>query len=377
MATMYRRGKTYWGRAQRNGREFRTSLKTTHRSVAEKRYREWLGQLEAVAWGDRPRRAFQDAYERFISEHCSTIKPKSALRYGVSIKWLADKFGGMFVDQIGREQLSDFETWRRGMGASPPTIRRDLACLSSILTSCEEWEWLEEGKNIVPGYLKRRAKRGLKEAPPRTRYLSHDEEERILENASPVVREAIMLSIDTGLRQEELFSLTWSQVDLKRNVITTTTRTKSGRMRMVPLKERSAHFSAQWKAHPVASSRSKKRDTPLVASVFVFRHENGDRLANMEKGFKAAARRAGVENVRWHDLRRTAGCRWLQDDKRSMEEVSMLLGHSSVQVTEQRYAFLENEKVAEETAQKSAHRRADYGKISNRNKAVGDGHDGL
>jgi hypothetical protein len=36
-----------------------------------------------------------------------------------------------------------------------------------------------------------------------------------------------------------------------------------------------------------------------------------------------------------------AGCRWLQRDGKSMEEVSILLGHSSVLVTEQRYAFLE------------------------------------
>jgi integrase len=66
----------------------------------------------------------------------------------------------------------------------------------------------------------------------------------------------------------------------------------------------------------------------------------------MNKGLKAAARRAGIEDLRWQDLRRTAGCRWLQRDGKSMEEVSILLGHSSVMVTETRYAFLEAEDVA-------------------------------
>jgi integrase len=51
--------------------------------------------------------------------------------------------------------------------------------------------------------------------------------------------------------------------------------------------------------------------------------------------------------VQWHDLRRTAGCPWLQRDGKRIEEVSILLGHSSVQVTEQRYAFLEAERIAE------------------------------
>jgi integrase len=45
-------------------------------------------------------------------------------------------------------------------------------------------------------------------------------------------------------------------------------------------------------------------------------------------------------------LRRTAGCRWLQRDGKRIEEVSILLGHSSVLVTEQRYAFLEGERIA-------------------------------
>jgi integrase len=66
----------------------------------------------------------------------------------------------------------------------------------------------------------------------------------------------------------------------------------------------------------------------------------------MNKGFKAAVRRAGIAHLQWHDLRRTAGCRWLQRDGKNIMEVSMLLGHSSVQVTEQRYAFLESELVA-------------------------------
>ena len=67
----------------------------------------------------------------------------------------------------------------------------------------------------------------------------------------------------------------------------------------------------------------------------------------MNKGLKRAAERAKIDDLRWHDLRRTAGCRWLQRDGKSMAEVSLLLGHSSVTVTEQRYAFLEAEAVAE------------------------------
>src|SRR5581483_6543371 len=66
-----------------------------------------------------------------------------------------------------------------------------------------------------------------------------------------------------------------------------------------------------------------------------------DRYATLDKGLRAACRRAGVKDVRWHDLRRTCGCRLLQDHRMSMEEVSAWLGHSSIAVTEKIYAFLE------------------------------------
>lgn len=85
---------------------------------------------------------------------------------------------------------------------------------------------------------------------------------------------------------------------------------------------------------------------PPDASYVFVNPETKKRYVQMNKGFKAAVRRANLSDLEWHDLRRTAGCRWLQRDGKSMEEVSTLLGHSSVQVTEQRYAFLESEKVA-------------------------------
>ena len=67
----------------------------------------------------------------------------------------------------------------------------------------------------------------------------------------------------------------------------------------------------------------------------------------MLKGLKAAARRAGLDDVQWHDLRRTAGCRWLQRDGKTKDDVCELLGHSSVVVTEESYAFVDGEALAE------------------------------
>lgn len=350
MASIYKRGKTWWARAQRKGEEYRQSLETRDRRVAEKRFREWLDRLESASWGDRPRIPFDRAVRAFIVDYLPTLKTTSARRYGVSLKWLADKFECVFIDQIGREELSAFETWRRGIGASSPTIRRDLACLSSLFAFCEDREWIDDGKNPVPGYMRRRAKRGLKEAPERKRYLRPAEEAALLSAATPAVRDALCVAIDTGLRDQEQFTLTWPQIDFRRGIIETTKDTKSGKSRTVPLPDRSAQILAQ-------------RKQLGLPSFYVFAHPDGTRILRQNKGLAAAARRAGIADLRWHDLRRTAGCRWLQRDKRSMEEVSRLLGHSSVSVTEKRYAFLESEEVAAEVAAQSpAHGPVDYRK---------------
>lgn len=334
MAGLYRRGKVYWGRAQRKGREYRRSLQTTNRGVAEKRFRQWVDGLEAIAWGDKPRRTFKETHDKFIREHLTTLKRGGALRYGVSLKHLNEHFGGKMLHEITSGTLSEFETARRTQGVTAGTIRRDLACLSSMMTSAEDWEWLPDGANPVPSFMKRRAKRGLKEAPAKTRYLTESEEAKLLEAASPDVRDAIILAIDTGLRLEELFSLQWSQVDVIRGMVSTTTLTKNGRIRKVPLPER---------ARTILGTLPRHLATPYV----LVNPDTGERFVNRTKGLKAARRRAGIANMSWHDLRRTAGCRWLQRDSKSMEEVSILLGHSSVTVTEKSYAFLNEETVAQ------------------------------
>lgn len=340
MARVYKRGKKYWGRAQRTGKEYRFSLGTDDRRVAEKRLREWLAEKEASDWGQKPPRQWVDVWTRFVREHCTTIKPSSAKRYGVSLKNLSKVMDGKTIQQVTPALLSEFETLRRTEGATAPTIRRDLACLSCILSYCEEWEWIDDGKNIVPAYLRRRRRRGLKESPGRNRFLTTEEETRLLAECSEPCLTAVILAIDTGLRDQEVMSLTWSRIDFRNLTIRTGTGTKSGRERFVPLTQRAAQKLAQRPKH--------------ISSPYVFFHPDGTRIARLNQAFEGAVRRAKLSDLRWHDLRRTFGCRRLRGEgckRASIEEVSAMLGHSSVAVTERSYAFLDSEETARKQAQ--------------------------
>lgn len=114
MSNIYRRDKMWWGCAVRQGRKYRRSLKTANREIAERRLRQWLSELEAIAWGDKPRRTFEETTERFVRDHLTTLKPRGAERYFTSLKQLAAYFDGKTLDQIKSAQLSEFESKRRG-----------------------------------------------------------------------------------------------------------------------------------------------------------------------------------------------------------------------------------------------------------------------
>ncbi len=323
MASIYKRGNVWWGRVRRKGREYREPLKTASRAVAEKRLKDWLERLDAAAWGEKPRRTFDDLALKFMDDHLPLLKPQSARRYQTSLRMMTEHFEGMFLDQITRAKLSEYEAYRRRQSASAPTIRRDLACLSSMFSCAIEWEWLEH--NPVAPFLKARRRRGLKEAKPRTRYLSHAEEDALLEAAPPYLRDMIAVAIDTGLRLEEQLSLTWTQIDLKRSEIVLPD-TKAGEEQRVPILPRCAQIWTQFPRH--------------IRSPYVFHKKDGSRYGKLTRGLAGAAKRAGIVDLKWHDLRRTCGCRLLQDHGLSMVEVRDWLRHKSVAQTERAYAFL-------------------------------------
>jgi len=301
-----------------------------------------VNRLEAESWGDRPKVTVNEAADAFILEHCPTLRLSSRQRYGRSIAYLDDRLGDKMLAEVRSADLKDFETWRRSMGAAAPTVRRDLACLSSIYGFAAEKEWVDT--NPVSAFLKARKKRGLRESPPRTRYLTRDEEARLLAAAAPRLRDAILFAIYSGLRSEEQWSLTWDRVDLDRRQVDIPKEiAKAKRDRTAILLDPAVTVLRSLPRHikePFvffhggrAPSRAVKRDRAP--------QKDGQRFAHMLRGLKAAAKRAGIPNLIWHDLRRTHGCRLLQEQGWSMEMVRDQLGHSTSAQTERSYAFLE------------------------------------
>ncbi len=320
-----KRGKVWWYRIHHKGREHEGSLQTESLTVARERLESIRRRLTDKAYG-LERRTFDEAARRFGAEHFKVLKRKSRLRYVVSITNLEQHLKGLTLDMITTARLSEIEQARLASGVTSATVRRDLACLSSIFTRCEEWGWTTS--NPVKPYLRSR-KSALREAEPRVSYWTTEEEAKALLHAPPKAREAIAFAIDTGLRKEEQFSLLWTDVDLVAGQLTVRAEvSKTGKARTIPILPRTLE-ALRARAQPFG---------------FVFTASDGSRYTpnspTMWEALGKACRRAGLPRIAWHDLRRTCGIRLLRDHKLRMEEVSRWLGHSSVRVTERHYAFL-------------------------------------
>ena len=325
MATVYKRGEVWWGRAQRDGREFRRSLRTGTKAVALKRLATWVAELEASAWGERPRKTFTDAAVIFATTHLEQVKKSSARRYRVSVDALAPKFGGMFLDEIDTEKWAEYCADRIGRGATGATINRDRACLSKIFAVAVQAKMVTQ--NPVEGFMRYRETEG------RTRFLTKDEYKDLLDAATPGMRPVIVVAVNTGMRLGEIISLTWPQVDLVRKEIRID-ETKSGEPRTIPM---AGDVPAQVRAQP------KRKDDPRV---FALSDSEKYATETVSQRFARIAEKAGIPDVRFHDLRHTfaswatKGMHSWQKSPMRRERLQLWLGHKSPQMTA-RYSHLD------------------------------------
>jgi integrase len=333
---LFQRGGTWYARKRRKGREFETPLDTADKSLGRERAKRWVERLRAEEWGEKPARAFDEAMTRYAEERFGSLADKTKKRYAASIEHLHRHFQGMPLAKITASTLMDFERKRR-QEVKAPTVRRDLSVLSSIFVMAQLWEWAET--NPVRPFMEARGKMGLTEGEARTRYLTRDEEDALLRYAGDAFRHLFAFDIDTGLRRGELMALSWRHVKLdipnedlipaRGHIIVEKKRTRTkGGSRIVPLVDRAYDYLRHagkrgLVVFPTSDGQPYSKESPTVW-----------------EALKKAARKAGIDDLTFHDLRRTCGCRLLQDYGASMEVVSRWLGHSSIAVTERCYAFL-------------------------------------
>ena len=184
--------------------------------------------------------------------------------------------------------------------------------------------------------------------PPRisrheVRSLSWDECRQFLaEVDDPLFQTLFLLALHTGLRRSEMVGLQWRDIDLQGGFLSVQRalvklpsggvdigEPKSGLGRMLDLPE------------AALEALRSHRESPRGNGNFVFCRPGGGHLDPnlVTRVFKRTALRAGLDGVRFHDLRHTHASLLLAEGVH-LKVVSERLGHSSIAITADIYSHV-------------------------------------
>lgn len=129
------------------------------------------------------------------------------------------------------------------------------------------------------------------------------------------VRALFRFVLAVGCRKSEAMRLKWEDVTHGENATATFRDTKNGEDRTVPLSSYAAGL---------LDGLPRVKDNPYV---FVG-HRRGSHLQSVNKAWERIRKRAGIEHIRIHDLRRSFGS-WLGDAGFTSKQIGAVLGHKT------------------------------------------------
>lgn len=316
----------------------------------EKARREALSLLGAIADGEDPAKdrgarqkqfTVTDLAARFVHEHVDAKRKASTAKDYRSIlrRIVLPALGNMDISSVARDDVAKLH---HSLKATPYQANRTLALLSKMFNWAERHDYRPDASNPCRHIEKFRER-------SRDRFLSEEELARLaqtLEDAetngqkSPHVLAAIRLLLFTGARLSEILSLRWEYIDIDRSMILLPD-SKTGK--------KAIYLSTP--ALEVLADVPRLEDNPHV----IVGLKPGAHLVNLQKPWRAIRGRAGLEDVRLHDLRHSFAS-FAAAGGSSLPVIGKLLGHTQAATTE-RYAHLAADPLRnanEETGQRLA-----------------------
>jgi integrase len=270
--------------------------------------------------------------ERFNEEALPSRAPRTQREYCAMFSgWIVPAIGKRKVADVQREDIERLHAKITGAGKERRANSVKSLC-STLFNTAITWKIISDNpvRNI----------KGNPE-PGRERYLTAEEIERLVNvleerrSRRPDSVDAITIAMLTGARRGELLTMRWNDLDLSEGVwVKPASSTKQGKLHRVPLS-----------ADAVAVLRRRQDERSVGGKVirlrddFVFRGGNSKTATNrLERDWDIVRAAAGLEDVRFHDLRHSFAS-LLVGEGLSLPIIGKMLGHTQASTTN-RYAHL-------------------------------------
>ncbi len=302
--SLFQRGDVWWYEFWFAGRRIQESSKSLSKTVAkasEQRRRRELAEgynsFEDVRH-ERVRTVNEIATD-FLASY-KLRNPQSAVFATYAVRHLQRVIGDRMLVEVSVQTVRDYQDHRLREKASPKTVNDEVGFLLRVM---------EDAGDLLRIRLKKKHLLKLKVRKTVGKAYSDQEKTRMLECArvsrSPHIYPALMLALNVGIRDAELKNLTWSQLDLEKNILTVgRSKTDAGEGRTIPLnsdlresidqyavwyRERFAEIRSEWYVFPFGSPRPCDPTRPVTT---------------LKTSWTSIRKKAGVVG-RWHDNRHT------------------------------------------------------------------------
>lgn len=287
--------------------------------------------------------SFADFWEKHYFPHCKSTKKSGSWKTERSMfdHWITPLIGNRRFDEIAPLHLRGISKKMLDAGRAPASVRMAFCVVQQVWNMAKA-----DGFTTAPCPTKDKTagmptKKSMNNE--RERFLTADEANALIDALRKVsgdVADAALLSLSTGMRASEVFSLEWADVNLDRaSVRLLDTKTRSPRT--VPLTETACKMLQERKSAVTPSGEDKGTTT-----AYVFTSRTGGPVksvsATFERVVEALKLNKGITDRRkrlvFHSLRHSAASFLVQSGV-PLFTVSKILGHSSMDMTK-RYSHL-------------------------------------
>jgi integrase len=288
--TLYLRGDIWWVKIRVDGRPVYESSKSTKKSEAIKLRDKMLAKKSRgeLSGGSADKVLITELLDDVLK---SDIKPSTRYIWEKVIeKNIRPFFGKIKAQRLTTDLMDKYREKRIGEGRSDATANRELSILR---TSFHNARKRTPPKVLVVPYFPIVAETNIRKG-----FLSDEQYDKLRDELPSELKALFVTGYITGLRRGEITAIQWPQVDFEAGLITLDKgETKNDDPRSVPILEGDMH--------DLLAATRKERDEKWPDSPWVF-SRGGERIIDFRWAWDEACKRAGVPDLNFHDLRRTA-----------------------------------------------------------------------